>query len=135
MLELRRTLAAVTACHAAADVLAIADAFGLERFAVVGRSGGGPHALACAASRALAGRLGAAAVVSAPGPLDEVPGAWEALGEHMRPTAEMARRIHHSSNGASCVALSAHVAAAPVLPVASDCSTADRSARIVDVET
>ena len=33
----------------AADVLAIADAYGLERFAVVGRSGGGPHALACAA--------------------------------------------------------------------------------------
>jgi pimeloyl-ACP methyl ester carboxylesterase len=34
---------------AAADVAAIADAVGLERFAVVGRSGGGPHALACAA--------------------------------------------------------------------------------------
>jgi len=34
---------------AAADVLAIADALELERFAVVGRSGGGPHALACAA--------------------------------------------------------------------------------------
>ena len=34
---------------AAADVSAIADAFGLRRFAVVGRSGGGPHALACAA--------------------------------------------------------------------------------------
>jgi pimeloyl-ACP methyl ester carboxylesterase len=34
---------------AASDVLAIADALGLERFAVVGRSGGGPHALACAA--------------------------------------------------------------------------------------
>ena len=34
---------------AAADVLAIADAYGLDRFAVVGRSGGGPHALACAA--------------------------------------------------------------------------------------
>ena len=33
----------------AADVLAIADAYGLDRFAVVGRSGGGPHALACAA--------------------------------------------------------------------------------------
>jgi pimeloyl-ACP methyl ester carboxylesterase len=33
----------------AGDVLAIADAYGLDRFAVVGRSGGGPHALACAA--------------------------------------------------------------------------------------
>lgn len=33
----------------AADVAAIADACGVERFAVVGRSGGGPHALACAA--------------------------------------------------------------------------------------
>ncbi|MFD6423543.1 alpha/beta fold hydrolase [Streptomyces sp. NPDC060198] len=31
------------------DVRAIADALGLERFAVVGRSGGAPHALACAA--------------------------------------------------------------------------------------
>src|ERR1039457_2823021 len=34
---------------AAADVLTIADAHGLEKFSVVGRSGGGPHALACAA--------------------------------------------------------------------------------------
>jgi pimeloyl-ACP methyl ester carboxylesterase len=33
----------------AADVAAIADAYQLEQFAVVGRSGGGPHALACAA--------------------------------------------------------------------------------------
>jgi pimeloyl-ACP methyl ester carboxylesterase len=76
----------------AADVAALLDALGTDRVAIVGVSAGGPHALACAASRALAGRLGAAAVVSAPGPLDEVPGAWEALGEHMRPTAEMARR-------------------------------------------
>jgi pimeloyl-ACP methyl ester carboxylesterase len=35
--------------HAAADARAIADALGLGRFSVVGRSGGGPHALACAA--------------------------------------------------------------------------------------
>jgi pimeloyl-ACP methyl ester carboxylesterase len=35
---------------AAADVAAIADDLGIERFAVVGRSGGGPHALACAAT-------------------------------------------------------------------------------------
>jgi pimeloyl-ACP methyl ester carboxylesterase len=33
----------------AADVMAIADAHDLDRFSVVGRSGGGPHALACAA--------------------------------------------------------------------------------------
>ncbi|MFJ8861298.1 alpha/beta fold hydrolase [Streptomyces sp. NPDC102451] len=33
----------------AEDVRAIADSLGLERFAVVGRSGGAPHALACAA--------------------------------------------------------------------------------------
>jgi pimeloyl-ACP methyl ester carboxylesterase len=35
--------------QAADDVRAIADAFGYETFAVLGRSGGGPHALACAA--------------------------------------------------------------------------------------
>ncbi|MFC4058399.1 alpha/beta fold hydrolase [Planomonospora corallina] len=33
----------------AADVAAIADFLGIERFAVLGRSGGAPHALACAA--------------------------------------------------------------------------------------
>lgn len=34
---------------AAADVAAVADALGVPRFAVLGHSGGGPHALACAA--------------------------------------------------------------------------------------
>jgi pimeloyl-ACP methyl ester carboxylesterase len=34
---------------AANDVRTIADQLGIERFSVVGRSGGGPHALACAA--------------------------------------------------------------------------------------
>ena len=33
----------------AEDVRTIADALGIERFAVTGRSGGGPHSLACAA--------------------------------------------------------------------------------------
>jgi pimeloyl-ACP methyl ester carboxylesterase len=35
--------------HAADDVRLIADALNLNRFAVLGRSGGGPHALACVA--------------------------------------------------------------------------------------
>jgi pimeloyl-ACP methyl ester carboxylesterase len=34
---------------AAADVAAVADALAIERFATMGASGGGPHALACAA--------------------------------------------------------------------------------------
>jgi pimeloyl-ACP methyl ester carboxylesterase len=34
---------------AAADVAQVADALGIDRFAVMGASGGGPHALACAA--------------------------------------------------------------------------------------
>lgn len=38
-----------TVADVAADVTAIADALGLGRFAVLGRSGGGPHALACIA--------------------------------------------------------------------------------------
>jgi pimeloyl-ACP methyl ester carboxylesterase len=37
------------AVDAAADVATIADAFGLDRFAVAGGSGGGPHSLAAAA--------------------------------------------------------------------------------------
>ena len=34
---------------AAGDVARVADALGIERFATMGASGGGPHALACAA--------------------------------------------------------------------------------------
>lgn len=34
---------------AAADVAAVANALGIDQFAVMGHSGGGPHALACAA--------------------------------------------------------------------------------------
>jgi pimeloyl-ACP methyl ester carboxylesterase len=43
------------------DVQAIADELGLDRFAVIGRSGGGPHALACAAL--LPGRVTRAGVL------------------------------------------------------------------------
>lgn len=38
-----------TVASVAGDVEQVADALGLERFAVMGASGGGPHALACAA--------------------------------------------------------------------------------------
>jgi pimeloyl-ACP methyl ester carboxylesterase len=37
------------AASAAGDVAAVTEALGIERFAVLGHSGGGPHALACAA--------------------------------------------------------------------------------------
>jgi pimeloyl-ACP methyl ester carboxylesterase len=54
---------------AAADVAAIADHLGIERFAVVGTSGGGPHALACSAR--LGGRVTRAGVVVGAAPSDD----------------------------------------------------------------
>ncbi|HEX8011488.1 MAG TPA: alpha/beta fold hydrolase [Casimicrobiaceae bacterium] len=50
----------------AADVAELADCYGLERFAVLGVSGGGPYALACAAR--IPGRLSRVALVGALGP-------------------------------------------------------------------
>ena len=47
---------------AAADVASVADALGIDRFAVMGHSGGGPHALACAA--VMPGRVVAAVCMS-----------------------------------------------------------------------
>ena len=52
----------------AGDVAAILDAFGLERFATLGWSGGGPHALACAAL--LPDRCRAAASLAGVAPYD-----------------------------------------------------------------
>lgn len=56
-----------TAGDAAADVADIADALGIERYAVMGYSGGGPHALACAAADA---RVAGAIVLSGIAPRD-----------------------------------------------------------------
>ena len=50
------------------DVEALADGLGIDRFAVLGLSGGGPHVAACAAM--LPDRLTAAAIVSGAGPVD-----------------------------------------------------------------
>ncbi|HEX6312940.1 MAG TPA: alpha/beta hydrolase [Acidimicrobiia bacterium] len=85
-----------TLLDTAFDVVALADHLGLERFSVVGVSAGGAHALACA--HAARDRLAHVAVASTPGPLDEVPGAWAALPQHVRPAAERAR---HDPQGAA----------------------------------
>ena len=52
----------------AADVAAVADALQVERLAVLGVSGGGPHALACAAL--LGDRVQGAACLASPAPYD-----------------------------------------------------------------
>ncbi|MEU6371750.1 alpha/beta hydrolase [Streptomyces sp. NPDC046909] len=57
-----------TVVDAAADVEVIADHLGLAEFSVVGRSGGGPHALACAAR--LPERVRSAAVLVSLAPPD-----------------------------------------------------------------
>ena len=61
-------LAGRTVAAAAADAEAVADAVGFERFATHGISGGGPHALACAAL--LEGRVTRTACVVGIGPYD-----------------------------------------------------------------
>lgn len=60
-----------TVADAAGDVRTIADELEIDKFAVVGRSGGGPHALACAAL--LNGRVTSAAALVSVAPPD-VPG-------------------------------------------------------------
>jgi pimeloyl-ACP methyl ester carboxylesterase len=58
------------------DVLAIADELDLDAFSIVGRSGGGPHALACAASEKLQTRLRSVAVLVSLAPADADGLAW-----------------------------------------------------------
>jgi pimeloyl-ACP methyl ester carboxylesterase len=66
--------------HVAADVAAIADHLGVQRFAVWGASGGGPHALACAAQ--LPDRVVACAAIASPAPYDAEGLDWTAgMGE------------------------------------------------------
>ena len=76
---------------AAADVAAVVDALGIDRLAVMGRCGGGPHALACAAllpDRVLAAvSASGSAPYSSPG-LDWSPG-WPTR-PHCGPRSQVA---------------------------------------------
>jgi pimeloyl-ACP methyl ester carboxylesterase len=65
-----------TVASAAENVRVIADYFGIDRFSVVGRSGGAPHALACAAL--LPDRVISAAALSSPAPHDADDLIWTA---------------------------------------------------------
>ena len=70
------------------DVVQLADALGIHRFSVVGMSGGGPHAAACAFK--IPQRLTAACIVSGMGPLDW-PGATAGLPRARRLSATVAK--------------------------------------------
>ena len=75
--------------HAAADIADIADALGILRYAVLGYSGGGPHALACAAADP---RVVATATFASLAPRDAVGLDWYdgmiASGRHALTSAE-----------------------------------------------
>jgi pimeloyl-ACP methyl ester carboxylesterase len=78
------------------DVRSVADTLGVQRFSVVGRSGGGPHALACAAL--LPDRVVRAAVLVGPAPpdalgLDWFAGMSEANNAEFRTASQDADRL------------------------------------------
>ncbi|HEY6763017.1 MAG TPA: alpha/beta fold hydrolase [Baekduia sp.] len=92
----------------AIDVTAIADALGVERFATWGSSGGGPHALACAAL--LGDRCAAAMCVSSLAPVDAEGLDWLAgmgadnVAEFRAATRGEAALVAHLGDGPSQLA-------------------------------
>jgi pimeloyl-ACP methyl ester carboxylesterase len=92
---------------AAADVASIADALGIDRFAVMGHSGGGPHALACAA--VLPGRVLAAVCMSGLAPFSA-----EGLDWFAGMTPSGAAELRAAATGRA--ALQAHFASAEFDP-------------------
>jgi pimeloyl-ACP methyl ester carboxylesterase len=69
------------------DVCELADALDLERFGVLGLSGGGPYVSACAFK--IPDRLAAAGIISGAGPM-EVEGNYQSLGKSDRQAMDMA---------------------------------------------
>jgi pimeloyl-ACP methyl ester carboxylesterase len=72
------------------DVCELANALNLDRFAVLGLSGGGPYVAACAYK--IPTRLAAAGIISGVGPM-EVTGNYESLGKTDRQAMDMALRF------------------------------------------
>jgi pimeloyl-ACP methyl ester carboxylesterase len=72
-----------------ADVVELADALHLDRFAVTGLSGGGPYVAACAWQ--IPQRLVKAGIISGVGPLD-APGAFDGMNKSDRQSYDLARR-------------------------------------------
>ncbi|UNI19594.1 hypothetical protein JDV02_005774 [Purpureocillium takamizusanense] len=85
------------------DVRSFAGGNGLDRFAVLGTSGGGPYALACA--YALPRKMVAGVGLFASGP------PWEAGAHHMSRTRRAARSIAMRTPGAMAVCTSAMIGA------------------------
>ena len=69
------------------DVCELADALNLERFAILGLSGGGPYVASCAYK--IPDRLAAAGIISGVGPMD-TPGNYEGLGKSDRQAMDLA---------------------------------------------
>ncbi len=72
------------------DLVEAADALGIGRFPVIGLSGGGPYAAACALK--IPHRLTSVAIVSSMGPV-HIPGATNGMGRQSQVFFALARRL------------------------------------------
>lgn len=81
-----------------ADVAALAAALGLQRFAVLGYSGGGPYVLACA--RQIPERLLAAGIVSGTGPYELPGGPPAGINSFLHPLLAVARTTPQAGRAA-----------------------------------
>jgi pimeloyl-ACP methyl ester carboxylesterase len=90
------TPASYTLASIARDAGAVADALGIDSFATLGQSGGGPFSLAAGA--VLPGRVTRVGVAAGGGPFDKVPGALDALDDNDRQALAL---LPHDVDGAA----------------------------------